>query len=419
MANDTRRPYRKAEFISRPEVGAIIKIVDDLAQGRPVDLRAFSLADDSGMGKTWTLRHLAEAVLHYDEAAIPESEQPEVGKGLCEIPGVHALYVDLLDWSYHFDGDNNPDMAIKTLIKNVSLRVSRWRNAIPTGILSTDIERVPLADLSRWLETDIRHFARESVFVLLLDQVHEAPWALLERLDQFLLGPLAAISRFLPVVAGRGQGYPWTSPEMWLHSEILKLKPFTEEQTQDQIRRQVPDENDLKVPIERIHRLSDGYPRLSYAIATLGELDGLRVELGTILQAMDEAVVTQVEGFLEVICVLRSFDDDRAVAMRSAQGKTITRHEAAEARKKLMRYSFAFWPQRGNGWVLDGSLRFTRERLLRLENLELFIRLHRAAYLLYEDWCEKYDQTRDIWQPEADYHALRLKEFELAQDPSQ
>ena len=51
-----------------------------------------------------------------------------------------------------------------------------------------------------------------------------APWALLERLDQFLLGPLAAIPRVLPVVAGRGQGYRWVSPEMQLRSEATEAQ---------------------------------------------------------------------------------------------------------------------------------------------------------------------------------------------------
>ena len=225
-----------------------------------------------------------------------------------------------------------------------------------------------MADLSRWLEADVRRFTRESVFVLLLDQVHEAPWALLERLDQFLLGPLAAIPRVLPVVAGRGQGYPWVSPEMQLRSEALRLKPFTEEQTQDQIRLQVV-KDDLVVPVEKIHVLSNGYPRLSYAIATLGELAGLRAELETILQVVaDEAIHRQLEEYLCAICVLRSFDDDRTIAMMAAQNRSIIRSEAADVRKKLMRHSFAFWPEKGKGWVLDGSLRFTRERLLRLED---------------------------------------------------
>ena len=49
MAKDTRRPYSRMEFVKRPEIGIIIEAVKDLAQGRPVDLRAFSLTDESGM----------------------------------------------------------------------------------------------------------------------------------------------------------------------------------------------------------------------------------------------------------------------------------------------------------------------------------------------------------------------------------
>ena len=293
----------------------------------------------------------------------------------------------------------------------ISEQISDWRQTVPTGILGVSLETVSLADLSRWLEADVRRFTHESVFVLLLDQVHEAPWALLERLDQFLLGPLAAIPRVLPVVAGRGQGYPWVSPEMQLRSEALRLKPFTEEQTQDQIRLQIS-EDDLKVPAEKIHELSNGYPRLSYAIATLGELAGLQAELETILQVVaDETTHRQMEEYLGAICVLRSFDDDRTIAMMAAQNKSITRSEAADVRKKLMRHSFAFWPEKGKGWVLDGSLRFTRERLLRLENFDLFVRLHQAAYDLYAGWCISYPKTKETWQPEAEYHAQQLKDI--------
>jgi hypothetical protein len=93
----------------------------------------------------------------------------------------------------------------------------------------------------------------------------------------------------------------------------------------------------------------------------------------------------------------------------AAQNKSITRSEASDVRKKLMRHSFAFWPEKGKGWVLDGSLRFTRERLLLLDDFDLAVRLHRAAYHLYIGWCDDYPKTKETWRPEADYHAAQLK----------
>ncbi len=412
MPKVEKRSYNSSEFVERREINVIVEAVADLAERRSVSMRAFSIADESGMGKTWTLRHLAEDVLQCDERTSfdadrpDESDRSDVGMRLSSISGVHSLYVDLKDWSSHFQGNIGPEQAIKYLVGNISLRVSRWRSATPTGISSTDdLAEVSLADLSRWLEADMRLLTRESVFVLLLDQVHEAPWNLLEYLDLYLLGPLAAIPRVLPVVAGRGQGYRWKSPEMQLHCRAVKLKPFDEKQTAEQLRRQAPGK---ETEAQTIHEQSNGYPRLSYFIATLGEEQGLRTELTTILDMVEGR--EELEEYLGAICVLRSFDDDRTVAMMQAWGTTVTRSEAAHVRKELMHYSFAFWPEKdATGWTLDGCLRFSREGLLRLEDLDKVKNLHRAARDLYKVWYAKYPETTDVWQPEADYHAEMLR----------
>ena len=414
MTGFLRRPYNPDDFVDRGEITWITEAVSILAEGRQIGLRGFSLADESGMGKTWTLRHLAETVLQYNGSESTLT-QPLTGNRLGKIPRVSSLYVDLLDWSSYFDGDGDPERTIKQLIIHMSRQIAHWSQTVPTGILGVNLETVSLADLRRWLEADVRRLTQESVFVLLLDQVHEAPWDLLDYLDLFLLGSLTAISCVLPVVAGRGQGYPWKSPEMQLHCESLKLKPFDESQTEQQLRKQVTDK---AAQAREIHELSGGYPRLSYAIATLGEKKGLQAELDTVLEVVTEkAVRKQLTEYLGAICVLRSFDDDRMVAMMAAQGTTITRREASDVRKKLMRNSFVFWPDKGKGWVLDGSLRFTRERLLRLKDPDIFIGLHQAAYALYASWCDSYPKARETWKPEAEYHVQWTNGFESGTIP--
>ena len=282
------------------------------------------------MGKTWALRELAETVLQYDPPARVEgtppgaADPPEVGARLSRIGGVHSVYVDVLDWSAHFDCTSKEelDAGLKRLLHRLSLQIAEWANTVPTGVLTVKPADGLVADFSRWLEADVRQFTHEFVLVLLLDQAHEAPWKLLELLDQHLLGPLAAIPRVLPIVAGRGQGYPFKSPEMYLHCKSIRLEPFDNEQTKAQIAKQVPDEKQRKVPLDQIYGLSGGYPRLSYAIATLGADAGLRAELDTILAPVkDEALLKRLrDEYLKAICVLRSFDDDRAVMMLRRAG---------------------------------------------------------------------------------------------------
>ena len=77
-----------------------------------------------------------------------------------------------------------------------------------------------------------------------------------------------------------------------------------------------------------------------------------------------------------------------------------------------MHHSFAFWPGRAKGWVLDRALRFTRERLLERQEPALFCRLHQLAAELYTGWYREYPKTKETWEPEAEYHREQVKLFE-------
>jgi hypothetical protein len=59
--------------------------------------------------------------------------------------------------------------------------------------------------------------------------------------------------------------------------------------------------------------------------------------------------------------------------------------------------------------VLDEPLRIVLEALLREENPRQWRRLHCVAYRMYDDWADKYEQSRDWWNDEAQYHADKLK----------
>ncbi len=391
--------YTPVKLVERDETRRLHDIATNLVAGRVGDLRAVALACESGAGKTWFLRHLAEVGLAPNGGVLP------VGKGLSDLPKLHALYLDLRDWP------GVPEAVTRALIIAISHQVAAWMGTIPTGTLGAGME-APLDDLSRWLEADVRQSVRQEALVLLVDQVYESSWSLLALLDYHLLGPIAAIPRTLIVLAGRGRGYPWASPELRLHCEEISLTPFDVEQTREQLRKQISEEKAGEAKI--IHGFSGGYPRSNYAIALLGPDAGLEAEVQMLLETAPAERRRQVREYLEALCVLRAFDDDRIPPMLTAYYdapvyKRWSYQQAAEVRRELVGYAFATWDEAAGGWVLGRSVRFPLDSRLKKRKTAVWQRLHAAAFCMYDRWATDYPAAAATWRPEADYHAKLLR----------
>ena len=120
---DIRLDYHPDKAVDRPEAGRVHKLCVDLAAGRPGEPRAVAFASESGTGKTWLLRHLA------DDSLAPDDRPLVVGKALSDIPGVHALYIRLGDWT------GSADEIVRQLMVRLSYRIveSWWDDAICTS----------------------------------------------------------------------------------------------------------------------------------------------------------------------------------------------------------------------------------------------------------------------------------------------
>jgi hypothetical protein len=122
----------------------------------------------------------------------------------------------------------------------------------------------------------------------------------------------------------------------------------------------------------------------------------------------------RVRDYLEALCVLRSFDEERIPIMLGAYYDDKTYREwsyaqARSAREELVQWAFARWDAEEGGYVLDELTRELLERYLESAAPEEWTRLQYAASELYGGWVQEYPRTRDRWRQEVQYHIQQLQ----------
>lgn len=370
--------YSPGVFVDREgETSVVMEKARALAERRPVDKRTVIFIGERGTGKSWLLAHL----------------QNELAR-----TGVVVFLVSLGEYAGW-----NPLLAVADLLKRLSAATGGRRE----GLGAT------LADMSRNLMQDVRKWLDEKALALLVDQVYESDWKLLAALEDYLLGPLAVEPRVLIVMTGRGRAYPWKTPELRLKAEFIDLRPFPDESTTaEQLERQ----HKKAVPrAPEIHALSGGNPLANYLLAVH---DDPAAGLDQVIEGMLETVPTeqrrQVRDYLEALCVLNSFDEERIPTMLAAYyGDDGYRRwsyaQARQVREELVKWAFARWDADRGGYVLDEPTRQLLERYLETAQRDRWERLQQAASALYEGWARDYPRTKDRWQQEARYHVQQLQ----------
>jgi len=350
----------------------------DLIKGCPVDKHTVSFVGERGTGKSWLLAHLRH-------------ELEKVGKLL-------LFSLNLADYV-----ESAPDIAMMNVLRSFNREVL-GREELPGA--------TP-ADMSRMLMEKVRPLLERRPLALLVDSVYESDWRLLAALEDYLLGPLAIVPGMLIVMAGRGRPYPWRTPELRLEAEFVDLHPFsdvalTEAQLARQQKKAVP-------KAAEIHRLSGGNPLANYLLAAY---DDPVVALNQVVEGMLETVPAErrrlVRDYLEALCVLRSFDEERIPMMLAAyyDDASYRRWSYAQARlvrEEVVKWAFAHWDEEQGGYVLDGPTRRLLERYLTTAEPDRWKRLQRAAFELYERWAQAYPRTRARWQREVKYHVCQLQ----------
>jgi len=369
--------YSANKFVQRAEASAVVARIHDLIDGKPVLKRTMAFSGERGTGKTWFLKHLQE----------------EAGK----IRTVRVYFLDLGKYA-----SLDPVVAVANILKDFRERVIKQKN----GFGAT------LADMSRQLAQELRFILRDQVLLLLVDQAYESDWSLLGALEDYLLGPLAVEPRVMIVMTGRGWAYPWKTPELRLKAEFGKLGPFPKvAQTAEQLEKQVS--RNIAVQAQRIHDQSGGNPLANYL---LGVGESIDFVLNYIIEILPPETRKRAREYLEALCVLQAFDEERIPTMLAAYygSPAYLQWSYAEARKVrdlLVRdTAFARWNEDAGGFVMDSQVRWLAQNYLKTEQHKKWRDLQCAAYRLYKGWIEEYSRAREHWQAQASYHAQQLQD---------
>lgn len=376
--------YSLNNFINREEeVGLISKKVEALAnKGSLIDERTVIFLGQRGIGKSWLMLHLY--------------------KMLEAIPEIMAVILNLDNYS-----DIEPDGAITKIINELG------------NILFKDkpLSEVTLPDLSREFMRNLRLILAEKPLVLLVDTVFESDWHLLALLERYLLGPLATEDNVLIVMAGRGQPYPWKTPELRLRAKFKDLEEFDPEHTKAQLRQY---NLESTAQFDVIQKFSRGNPLANYVLGVQSETPetGLNQAISELLEIIsnpEERLL--LRDYLEALSVLRTFGEEQIPTMLAAyydddSYKEWTPSQARQVRENIVKWSFAHWDETKKGYVIDSTFLNLVQCYLNTESQRnKWKTLNCAAYQLYQDWMNRYERTRKRWEEEAEYHLDQLKEL--------
>ena len=372
--------YSPDKFVDREEeTDKVMKKVNALVQKSALDKRTIVFTGERGTGKSWLLAHLRDKMKEQD--------------------GIAAFLLNLADYV-----TEDPLLAVMEVLKKFGSDV----------LGRQPVTGVTLAEMSRALMPEVRRTLETRSLAILVDSAYEADWKMLTVLEDYFLGPLAAEPNVLVVMTGRGRPYPWKTPELRLKAEFEDLKPFEKpETTIEQLQRQKP----KAVPkAKEIHQLSGGNPLANILLASY---ENPAQALDQVVEGLLGTVPTDqrpiVRKYLEALCVLRAFDEERIPAMLAAYYGDRTYRTQPFARNRrvreaIVRWAFARWDEAQGGYVIDEVIRTLIEHYLKEAIPQKWQALHCAAYRLYEKWAADYPQSRERWQQEADYHGGRLRE---------
>jgi len=368
--------YSPSLFVNREqELQILEERVQALKEGRDGH-GVLILLGERGVGKTWLRAHF--------EHQLSQERVPVVRLDLKEYAG------------------KDPAWAVADILQRVSAETGG-----PRERLGAD-----LAEMSRTVFRHLQKFLQQQPLVVIVDHVYESDWALLPLLEDYLLGPLAAERRVLLLLTGRGRLYPWKNPELSTLADPLgkpELKPFDPLLTKEQLQHQAPLQAHRA---DEIYALTGGNPLGNYLVAVYG----LDQAVEGLLEPVPEEQRRTVREYLEALCVLRAFDEERIPNMLAAyygdaSYRQWTYARSRRVREELIRWGLARWDAEQRGYVMDRIVRQLIERYLQTQKPELWCRLHQTAYELYQQWASHYPATRERWLEEAEYHRQRLQEY--------
>lgn len=390
-----RPPFEPVAFVGRSdeiigrsnEVKIVLAKAKLMCAGEEVEKRVTVFSGESALGKTWLLRQIEHEL---SVAPCPD----RMRSYRLDIPERSAIQDD-------FDATKEVKKILETFAKNV---------------LGEDINEVSLPELSRKVMEKTKAYLGDYSLVLFVDAVFEADWNFLELLEEHLLGPLAIMPNVLIVLSGRGRKFPWATPELRFRADFYDLEPFNLEETRAQIVRLDKPELAASDNLALIYEIGQGVPGATVWLAQDEKFfenrnpERLDAILNHLLPEEDRLTIRR---YVEALCVLRAFDDDRVSKMvqvyeqivdHKPDNHTISYGVSANIQKRLVHEALAQYQNAQGAYILDKYLAKLAEEYLRMQNPELWRRLHETARDLYADWIKKYERTKDRWIAEKAYH---------------
>jgi hypothetical protein len=237
--------------------------------------------------------------------------------------------------------------------------------------------------------------------ILLVDDVNEAEGPVLDELEQDVLAPLAQQGNVLIVLAERGRPFREKADE-------FDLLPFDRPAIEEQIQKQAPN---AAGHLNAVETYGGGFPWSTYILAR-----HLPAKLAALEQCATALLGDEkdVAPYLTALCVLKAFDETRMEQFlpiypdlpRKRWGYAACR----QVREGLVKTTLVRYNADARAYVIDEPLRLVLEACLYERDFELWKKLHCAAYRLYAGWAKDYEQSRDWWTGEKQYHERCLQQ---------
>jgi hypothetical protein len=451
--------YKPKLFLNREQEIALFRdLLDRVASGRAGRMRTLVLEGQRGIGKSWLLRHfhhLAESEMH---------EKP----GTCIAPFLIRFKPDPQTSTprLEFGADGSTDCIVVCALNQVTKlsdqpqesakefmrQVLQWladrfydKQLIETA-LAPIYSAGELSDLlTRLLERRLN--AEKAVVILLVDSVYEADWEIVRVLEDYVLAPLLALDRVAVVLSGRGRPFPWVNsllrvePKQDVLKRWEKPKADVDEGRQrklliDLIRKQLPKDAFWRSPlngasdsltikqeerIEQIWELGQGHPLLTLSLAARADQDDafaleqfLEHDLFLSLPENRRPILRACFEALSVLDFFRETEMEemlKAYAQLNAGPAELAAPQTRNLLTELQRTYLLRWDRQQSQYVVDDTVRITLSTWLRLEKLQLWKSLHRAAQSMFEQWALDFSVHRAYYEERAFAHQLALNRY--------
>lgn len=375
-------------------VQLMLEKAEQLCRNEPIEQRVTVFSGESAIGKTWLLQHI----------------EHELHRGPCpEQMRIYRLAI--------------PERAITDDGFEAVVEVRRVLEDFAQQVWSEEIHEVSLPELSRKVMEITEDRLASHCLTLFADGVFEADWNFLELLEEHLLGPLAIQPRVLIVLSGRSRKFPWATPELRFKADFQEINPFNSTETEAQVARLGFSDSISPSELETVQKIGQGVPGATYFLVQGGDfsksqkLETLDTILTHYLASVRADERRKIRNYIEAICVLQAFDDDRVSTLvgvyeRSTgiapAGQIVPYEVSVHIQKLLVQEALAHYQQEEGAYKLDQYIAKLAEEYLRRKNPTLWRLLHETALNLYTEWSDKFPRTRNRWAAEATYHAQCL-----------